>query len=776
MNRNLLQSNAWRTWTATTATDKLRGMSQPARTHTTFCRICESLCGLEMDVQNDQVIAIRPDSQHVATNGFACPKGLKQHRLYSSPDRLAAPQKRIGDGWQSVDWDTALSDIGSTLARIKAEHGGDAIAMYVGTAAGFGVLHPVFAQGFMDAMGSRNMFSSATQDCANKFSVSQQMYGFPFTLPFPDLLNTNCLIIVGANPMVSKWSFLQVPNPRKHINDIKQRGGRVIVVDPRRTETAKAAGEHLFIRPNSDVYFYLAFLQHLIAIGGVDKQRVHEHTEGFAAVADLAQDWTPERAEPFTGITPSAMRELVQCYADADGAALYCSTGVNMAANGTLAFYLQEVINAVSGNLDRQGGTLVGKGIFDFARFGRKFGLLISDDRSRIGNFKKTNDAFPGGILADEILTPGPGQIRALIVTGGNPLLTMAESGKLKQAFEQLELLVTLDIQPTETGMAGHYMLPCTSPLERPDLPFVFPLTLGLQVRPYLQATDAVLPPFGEARDEATIYTELARAAKSKLFGSAVFQQLMQMTLRRRNNQRYRSVAQEGLLNLILRLCRAPGFRKLLGHGWLRAANSPGSFLGQRVYTNDEGTGRVQLAPAELVDALRTLVKEATRLPDESVDDQTFAYTLISKRQVETHNSWTHNLSDFLDRLDHTNFLYMHPLDAARENLTAGTLVDVTSATATIRLPLKVTEDLAPGVVAVPHGWGHQHSGQQLASNSRGVNVNLLAAAGINAIDPLSGMSQLTGLRVQISEAAEQQHSPDADWSGLATAGSRSDS
>jgi len=189
--------------------------------HTTFCRICESLCGLEMQVEDGQIIEIKPDSKHVATNGFACPKGLKQHQLFNSPDRLLAPRKKTPAGWQDVSWDGALNDIGSKLKQIREDHGGDAIAMYVGTAAGFGVLHPVFAQGFMDAMGSRNLFSSATQDCANKFAVSQRMYGFPFTLPFPDLLNTNCLIIVGANPMVSKWSFLQVPNPRKHINDIK---------------------------------------------------------------------------------------------------------------------------------------------------------------------------------------------------------------------------------------------------------------------------------------------------------------------------------------------------------------------------------------------------------------------------------------------------------------------------------------------------------------------------------------------------------------------------
>lgn len=732
-------------------------------THTTFCRICESLCGLEMQVEENRILSIKPDSQHATTNGFACPKGLKQHLLYGSEDRLTDPRKKTAKGWQSVNWDTALADIGGQLKQIRHDHGGDAIAMYVGTAAGFSVLHPVFAQGFMDAMGSRNMFSSATQDCANKFAVSHRMYGFPFTLPFPDLLHTNCLIIVGANPMVSKWSFLQVPNPRKHIDNIKARGGNVIVVDPRRTETAKAAGEHLFIKPNSDVYFYLAFLHCLIELDAVDHALINAHTQGFEAIKALASPWTPERAEHHTGIPAAALRELVATYAGADGAALYCSTGVNMGAHGTLAFYLQEVINAVSGNLDAKGGTLVGKGIFDFAKFGKRFGLLVKDDKSRVGGFGKTNDTFPGGILADEILTPGAGKVRALIVTGGNPLLTMADSGKLAEAFAELELLITLDIQPTETGMAGHYMLPCTTPLERPDLPFVFPLTLGLQVRPYLQATEAVLTPAGEARDEATIYTDLAEAADANLFGSSVFQRLMQWTKRMRGQERYRSVAQQGLLNLILKLSGQPSFRKLLGHGWLRKPNAAGSFLGQRVYTNAKGTGRVDLAPAELLGSLQELLADEA---DSTTSSQQKGYLMITKRQVETHNSWTHNLPDFLSRLEQQNFLYMHPADAKVENFTENSLVNIGTVSGKICLPVRFTDDLSRGVVAVPHGWGHQASGQQHAAQSRGANVNLLASSGPANIDRVSGMSHLTGLQVHLSAAPPETAAEPTDWSG----------
>lgn len=737
--------------------------------HRTFCRICESLCGLEIEVAENRVVEIRPDSQHVATHGFACPKGLKQNKLYDSPDRLLKPRKREGDGWREISWDAALAGIGSQLAQIKRDHGGQSIAMYVGTAAGFGVLHPVFAQGFMDALGSGNMYSSASQDCANKFAVAQRMYGFPFTQPFPDLLHTECLIIVGANPMVSKWSFLQVPNPRKHINGIKDRGGRVIVVDPRRTETAKAAGEHYFIRPNSDVFFYLGFLHELVKTGGVETSKLERFTDGFATISELAVNWPAERCAAYTGVQPEALRDMVAAYTSANGACLYSSTGVNMGAHGGLAFYLQEVINAASGNLDKAGGTLVGRGIIDFARFGKNHGLLVKEDRSRVGGFMKTNDTFPGGILADEILTPGPSKVRALIVTGGNPLLTMADGERLKEAFSELELLVTLDILPTETASAGHYMLPCTAPLERPDLPFIFPLMLGMQVKPYLQATQPVLEPPGETRDEATIYTDLAAAAGVSLFGSRMFQFVMRLTKRRRDGNSYASIAQRGLLNVILRLCGQQGFSRLLGHGVARADHTPGDFLGQRVYTEADGSGLINLAPVELVTQLRELLGQAdTQSAEEAVATMTpqgkGRYQLITKRQVETHNSWTHNLSDFLDRLGQRNYLFMHPADADREGFAEGDLVDAITLAGRIRLPVSFSGDLLPGVIAVPHGWGHQDSGQMTARESAGVNVNLLARSGVENIDPVTGMSHLTGIEVRLERATQGLA---ANWSGV---------
>lgn len=729
-------------------------------THHTFCRICESLCGLEVTTNEGRVVQIRPDKDHVATDGYGCVKGLKQHKMYDSPDRLKYPLKRVGNKFERISWEQALSEIGAKVAQLRGIHP-DSIAMYVGTAAGFGVLHPVFAAGFMQGVGSGSLYASATQDCANKFAVSKQLYGFPFSLSFPDLEHTECLIIVGANPAISKWSFLQVSNPIKRLRAMESRGAKLYVVDPRRTETARVAGEYVGIRPNTDVFFYLSFLHELLAQGGVDHARVAHFMKHFDELVALSKDWSPERTEAVTHVPAAKLREMVTAYRTAKGAALYCSTGVNMGTHGSLAFWLQEAINAISGNLDRRGGSLVGKGVFDFPAFGKRTGTLLSSHKGRIGGFESVNDALPGGVLADEIFTPGDRQVKALFVTGGNPLITMSNANRLREAFTKLELLVCLDIQMSETAHLAHYVLPCTSPLQRPDLPFVFPLMLGLQSKPYLQATREVLPPEGEQRDEATIYTQIAQAAGISLFKGKPVQLLLEALIRRQQRkhpERQPSIPQEGILNLLLRVTRQGSFESLLKHkhGRERPEHEAGSFLGKRVIHAD---GRMDLAPAKLVAEARKL--EGTFQKEYAQRD---ALKLITKRAITTHNSWTHNIDEFVE--GGTNYLYMHPDDAAQRGLEAGDMVDVRTKTAAVRVPMQLLSELLPGVCALPHGWGHQHAtGMSVASRTRGVNVNVLAADGADQLEQVSGMAHLTGFVVEVSKAAGPQD-PES-WSGM---------
>jgi formate dehydrogenase len=733
------------------------------RRQNTFCRICEASCGLIATVEGGRVVNFEPNTEHVGTNGFACVKGLNQHHMYDSPDRLRHPLKRIGRKWHRVSWEQALAEIGKKVAELRGESP-HSLAMYVGTAAGFGVLHPIFAQGFMQGIGSRNIFSSATQDCANRFAMASEVYGFPFTQPFPDLAHTNCLIAIGTNPVVSKWTFLQVANPVKRLKEMAARGARIVFIDPRRTESAKAAGEHHFIRPNTDVWFFLAFLHELFEIGAVDRERVGRFMTGLEEIEAFVAPWTPERSAQVTTIPAEVLRELVRGYAEADGAALVSGTGIGMGTNGTLAVWLLECINAVSGNLDRRGGTLVGKGVFDFAAFGVKHGLLTSTERSRIGNFKAVNDGFPGGILADEILTPGEDQIRGLFVTGGNPLLTMPNAGRLRDALSELELLVVTDIYLNETASLAHYVLPATSPLQRPDLPFVFPLFLGIQSIPYLAATERVVEPEDEQRDEASIYAALARASGVDLFSSPIAQKLLDALLWldcKRRPGRPASLPQERMLSLILRITRSGSFAQLLRHpnGRARAGSNGDDFLGERVVTPD---GLVRLAPRPFLAAAGKLERDFQR--ECRIGGGRFR--LITRRSHRTHNSWTQNALEITNKGDQTNHLYMHPEDAAEVGLDNGDVADVSSEVATLRVPIRFLPELMRGTVALPHGWGHQHAaGLSVASKLGGVNVNLLAADGPEGVEALSGMARLTGIPVDVTPAAGPLDG--TSWSGI---------
>ena len=732
------------------------------KTHHTFCRICESLCGLKVTTENNRITNIEPDENHVSSKGFSCVKGLKQHEMYTSPDRLKFPMKKTDAGFERISWRQTNKEIGDKVQQLIKDHGPDSIGMYVGTAAGFSVLHPVFAQGFMTGIGSKSMYSSSTQDCSNKFAVSRLIYGFPFTLPFPDIRRTNCLIIVGANPVISKWSFLQVPNPIKKLKAIEERGGKIFVIDPRKTETAKTAGEHIFIRPGTDVYFYLSFLHELIRQQGLDNQLVEKYTSGYEEISKLASDWPAPKTEKITKIPSAKLKDLVTTYINAEGAALYCSTGVNMGGHGAVAYWLQEVINAISGNLDRKGGTLVSKGIIDFIKFGAKKGLLMRNDQSRIGNLGSVNDGFPGGILADEILTPGKGQLKALFVTGGNPLITMANSEKLRKAFQHLELLVCLDILPGETCQEAHYQLPCADPLQRADLPFIFPLMLGLQEVPYMQATKPIVSLRADQRTEASIYIDLAKASRKPLFGSRLAQLFFQFLAtwnKLIKGRRFDTFPQEFFLNLLLRICGQRSFRYFLKfpHGKHLSDHQENSFLGKRVVTED---GRIHLAP-------KSLLFQAKQLNEKYKEEvsSTKVLKLITKRAVTTHNSWTHNLDRMIAKGRDTNYLYMHPNDAKSHQLKDADTVDVSSKTGTVRLPLKILDELMPGTVALPHGWGHQHAkGLSVASKTKGVNVNILAADGPENLEPISGMAHLTGIPVEVKKAKQPQED---SWSGI---------
>ena len=725
----------------------------PTRTQYTFCRICEATCGLRATVDGDRVVALEPDAEHVASKGYSCIKGLRYHEMHHSPDRLRTPLKRVGAGFEEISWEQALEEIGAKTRQLVKDHGGDSVSAYLGNPISFSMLPPILTAAFVQGLGSRNLFQTGSQDCNNKFAAAERLYGFPFIQPFPDIDRTQCLIIIGSNPAVSRGSFIQLPDPIRRLKAIETRGGKVYHVNPRRTETAKQLGTQVFIRPDTDVYFLLSFLHEVLRREGVDRERIERYMRGIDGLREVAEAWPPERTAEVTGIDAETLRAMVATYLEADGAALHLSTGVNQGSHGTLGFWILEAINAITGNLDRLGGTLVGHGyVKDFPKHARKGGHTMRKDLSRVGQLPSVADTFPAGLMADEILTPGDGQVRALFCISGNPLLTVPnKNGRLEEAFRKLELLVVIDIFRNETANHAHYILPGTSALQRPDLPFVFQSLMGVQPVPYAQYTDEVVPLEGEQRDETQILLDLARACGSRLFDSRIANGFLRGWLglgRLPLIGRWLGFTPKRFLALTARAFGLGSLDSLRGdpHGRLLSPNTGGDFLGARVVTDD---GRVDLAPTDLLDAARSL--------DPAFEEERASrgkLKLISKREQHSHNSWLHNHPRFVEGKRSTNYLYMHPDDGERVGVESGAMVEVRSSAASVTLPVQLTDDMMIGAVALPHGWGHQAAdGLSVASKTTGANVNLLAEDGPGELEYFSGMAKLNGIWVDVTPA-----------------------
>jgi anaerobic selenocysteine-containing dehydrogenase len=716
----------------------------------TFCRICEAACGLKVTVEGNRAVKIEPDKEHVVSKGYACIKGIRFDAVQYNPDRVLHPLKRQESTWRRISWEQAISEIGAKIKELVDRYGPQTVSTMVGNPAGFSMINPFFGQAFFQGLGSKNLYSAGSIDCNNKLRVFEEMYGSPFRLTYPDIDHTKFLVFIGANPAVSQMSFIHAPRVMSRLRAIEDRGGRVVFVDPRRIESARTCGEHVFIRPDTDVFFLLAFLHELIAIGGTKQPLVQGQMTGYETLAKVVEPWTAERAEAVTGIPPGKLRELVAAYHATEGAALYGSTGLNMGSRGTLAFWLLEAINAVAGNLDSRGGTLVGRGILDLAAIGKKQGQFSRTDRSRVGNIRSVVDTFPLGLLADEILTPGEGQITALIIQAGNPLLSCPNpSGHLEQAFRSLDLLVTIDLFRNETGNLAHYILPATTFLERADVPMIFQTSLGTQPQSCIQYADPVLEPPEDVRDEWWIFTKIAKASGVRMLGSRLADALLQTSARLWENPRGRRFAltPERFLNLLLLGTRVGSCNTHLReypHGRRLPDNRPNDFLGtDRILTED---GKVQLAPPDFVKAAERLENEYSG--EVEARDR---LKLITKRERLSHNTWMHNAQVFLGSNRTTNYLYMHPTDADARGIRNGDLVEVRSAHGAVQVPAKITEELMPRAVALPHGWGHEKAdGLTVAQRNAGVNVNLLAGDGADHMERLSGMVQFTGIPVEV--------------------------
>lgn len=727
----------------------------------TFCRICEPLCGMIATVEDGRLVSLRPDRDHPLSSGFACQKGIAFAEVHNDPDRVTTPLRRTPDGrFETVSWDDAMTDIAGRLSRIHREHGAGAIGWYFGNPGAFSYSHTLWLPTFITALGlglrpgprgRAHLFTAGSQDVNNRFVASQMLYGSPLALPVPDVLRSDLLVVIGANPVVSHGSVLTAPRIRDRMHDIVKRGGRVLVIDPRRTETAEQF-EWLGIRPDSDAFLLLSLLSVMFADGIVDRSGLAARAGDVVWLESLVAPFTPESTQPHTGIDADTVRQLAHDLVQTDRAAVYGRVGTSVGQNGTLTTYLLDVVNLVAGNLDTVGGSMFGRlGIPGERLLNAVSGALLRTvyrrRRSRIGGFPSVLGSEPAGVMAKEITTPGPGQVKALLVSAGNPVLSVPNGAELEAALDTLDLAVGIDLYLNETTAHCDYVLPATTMYEREDFPLAFQT---LQPTPYRQATEAVVAPVGQARPEWAIIDDLAQRMWRRTPMLAVFA-LIRTALRPFNIR----LTPRTLADAVIRLGEA-GDRFGLRRGGL-------SF---RTLTSVYPRG-VQLASTLRAGVLADVVvyrgrrvrlrhkdieAEIGSLAHRSSPDD-YPLRMIGMRESRSENSWMHN-SPLLMRGDRGHRAVMHAADAEGLGIRDGDCVTVSSPHGQIEVPVRLTDGIVAGVIAVPHGWGHRGTGGwRLANRAGGANVNQLMSSEPDDLEPLAGMARLTGVPVRVALA-----------------------
>jgi len=694
----------------------------------TFCRVCEPACGLVARVEDGRLAKLRPDRDHVVSRGWACNKGLATFDIHHDPDRLDTPVKRVASGrFEPIGWDQAMTEIAARMRAIRAACGDWATALYVGNPAAFNARLGSGTAPFVAGLGTRQVYSSGTQDCSNKFAGSEAVYGSSTVHPLPDFDHTELLLVIGSNPAVSHMSFVSIADPMRVLREAQARGAKIRFLNPRRIESGAAGvGELIQLRPDTDVWFLAALLHALDEAGTFDAELLARRGRNVAALRAFLAGYSPERVAPITGVPAAVLRGLAAEWAAADGAAVTMSTGANMGRHGTLAYWLVQMLSFCTGNLDRRGGNLQSVGYYPSAtRAGAVDPSRLWFD-GRFGRTRHVRGVLPGNLLADEILTAGPGQVRSLFVVAGNPLLSIGDEAKLAAALQSLELLVCVDIYRSATAEHAHYILPATDQFERADLTYS---GLGLQHRPFVQYTEAVVAPRGERREEWWILARLCRELGFKGPLDA-------------------GEDADGGLARLARMLERGGLSleqvQATSGGLPLPPNQPGRLFDELLPAAD---GRLDCCPAQFAAALPALAADfAARLAEAPGQ-----LRLITLRDRFMHNSWFHNVRKLRRAAQVGNPLYMHPDDMARLGLTAGALVRVRSQAGEIALPVQVAADLLPGVVAATHGWGHAGApGLRLAQERPGVNVNRLLPSGPGSYDPLSNQAFMTGIPVEV--------------------------
>ena len=734
------------------------------------CPLCEATCGLELTLEGGTVTAIRGDADDVFSHGFICPKGFAVKALHEDPDRVRAPLIRTASGFEEVSWDDAFAEIDRRLRPLLEEHGRDSVGLYLGNPNAHNLDALIYGRVFTKAVGTRNVFSATTVDQMPKHVSAGLMFGGALSIPIPDVDRTDHLLLLGANPLASNGSLLTAPDMRGRLRAIRERGGKVVVIDPRRSRTAEVADEHHFIRPGTDAHLLLGMLSVIVEEGLIDLGDVAGHVHGLDEVEKLGREFSPEAASQSCGIDAGEIRRMARALAGAERAAVYGRIGTCTQEFGTLASWLVDVLNVVTGNLDRPGGAMFTEAAAGASNTrgapGKGKGMQVGRWSSRVRGLPEALGELPVAGMAEEIDTPGDGQVRVLFTFAGNPVVSTPNAGRMRSALEGLDLMVSVDIYVNETTRHADVILPAPSPLYRSH----YDLALyQLAARNVANYSPAVLELDDSAMAEWRTILRLAGIVSGQ--GTDVdvdaFDDMVVGSLVGRELQDPESpLAGRDAGELMAALEPRRGPERVLD--WMlrsgpygdRFGGQPDGITLARLEAAPHG---IDLGPLEprIPEVLRTASGKIELAPEPIVSDldrlrasmarhRNGGIVLIGRRQLRSNNSWMHNVPNLVRGKERCT-MHVHPEDAARLGLDDGSRASVTSERGAIEVAVEVTDAIMPGVVSIPHGWGHDDPEARLevAAEHPGTNSNLLADE--MAVDVPSGNAVLNGIPVEVA-------------------------
>ncbi len=725
-----------------------------------ICPLCEACCGLELKISNNEVQSIRGHEADVFSRGYICPKGASLKDLHNDPDRLKRPLLKRDGRFVEIGWDEAFAEIERRLVPILTEHGADAVASVIGNPAAHKIGLLMYFPRLARALGSRNVFSASTLDQMPKQLASALMFGNWLSVAVPDIERSDFLLILGGNPMVSNGSLWTVPDFRGKAKALRARGGHIVVIDPRRSETAAVADQHHFIRPGADVFLLLGLVYTLFDEELVHLNRLARHVNGVDEVRLAVQEFTPERVASRCGIAASAIRALARQLAQARHAAVYGRIGTCTQEYGTLCSWLVDVLNVLTGNLDAEGGAMFPKAAAFAANTlgkpGTGRGIVTGRHTSRVSGAPEVMGELPITCLAEEIETPGVGQVRALISIGANPVLSAPNGERLSVALEQLDFMVSIDIYLNETTRHADLILPGSSPLEDLHYDIVFQ---QFSHRNHARFSAPVLARVDDNPPEWQILLRLAAILQGRgaqidvgQFDTELFTAELQRSVPAHADALQQALAHlHGPERQIEFAIRTGPYGDRFGQNpdginltKIRAA--PGGIdLGPMQPRIPEllrtPSGKIELAPQVLIND----VGRAGAAMQQAVPD----LVIIGRRQVRSGNSWMHNLP-ILAKGPYRCTALVHPSDILRLGLQDGGMARVLNGARSIEVQVEASEEMMPGVVSLPHGWGHHLPGIRMGVAQQRPGVNLNALLDDTLRDPLSGNAVLSGIAIEM--------------------------